>query len=446
MRVQGASVAGRTSSGNTTAEADPGEKPAILLVVEDRRLCDSLAALLRVVDYDVFNVYSGAEALVAASRMRFDAAVIDTELRDMDAVEVLMALREADPDLGALMVSCADTLQYAIESLKRGADAFVMKPSDPEDLLLKLGKVARLKRLQRDLRESEARYRGLFESIGDGAFQSDLEGNFTAINCAGAEILGFEGPEGVLCGGVKEWETYVSREEHEVMKMKVLRQGEVRSVFRRFRRRDGALGWLETTVRVRRDTGGAVAGFEGVFRNVTDRFRYQVMLEALHGLFADFVEADSVEEVGELTLEFLRGALDIDAGSFATVDDGVIRHIVGNTVDLDPFEAYLNGWSISLRAVSTGEPQVATDALMDLDRISDSIDRDSEICSLLVVPVKLGCEVIALIEAGSARPDAFTDEDIKLVEIVGEQVSSTLYRLVRSKLDVGPDVKLKDYM
>lgn len=434
------------SSGGMTPEADAGNRPTILLIIEDRRLCDSLAALLRVIEYDVVNVYSGIEALTLAGKRHFDASVIDMKLIDVDAVDVLKALREADPDVGTLMLSSKDALGDAIESVKMGADAFVMKPSDPDDLILKLGKVARLKRLQRELRESEARYRELSENIGDGAFQSDLEGNLTAMNRAGAKILGFDHPEELLFNGVKEREIFISRDEHESLRMKALREGEVRQALRRFRRRDGSLGWLKTTVRAMKDSEETVVGFEGVFRDVTDRFRYREILEVMHGLFADLGEADSVEEVGELTLEFLRGALDIDAGSFATVDDGVFRHIVGNISDVIPFEASLNGWCVSSRAMSTGEPQLATDALVDLDRISDSFDRDDKICSLLVVPVKLGVEVIALIEAGSARPDAFTDEDIKLIEIVGEQVSSTLYRLVRSKIDVGPDVRLKDYM
>ena len=443
---RGGSAVGHEASGERGPDADPGGRLAILMVVEDRRLCDSLAALLRVVEYKVVNVYSGAEALTEVKNGRFDAAVIDVKLPDVEGVEVLEALREADPHVGALMLSEADTLERAVESLRRGADSFLLMPSDPDDLLVRLGKVARLKRLQRGLEESEARYGELLKDIEVGAYQSDLEGNFTAMNPSGAEILGFEGPGDILDGRLKVWETYFSRDEHEALQKKVLREGEVRRALRRYRRRDGTLGWLETTIKARKGEGGAIIGFEGVFRDVTDRFWYREVLEALHGLFADLGEVKTVEEVGGLTLEFLRWALDIEAGGFATVNDGVVRHIERDTGDGELFEMPFDVRSVASRAVITGETQAVTDARENRDRASAPFDWGEEIWSVLVIPVKLGGEVIALIEAGSTRPEAFSDEDIKLVEIVGVQVASTLYRLVRSKLEAGRGVKLGDFM
>lgn len=432
--------------GDRGPDADPGGRLAILMVVEERRLCDSLAALLRVVDYKVVNVYSGADALTEIKNGRFDAAIIDVKLPDVEGVEVLEALRKADPHVGALMLFEQDTLERAVESLRRGADAFLLMPSDPDDLLVRLGKVARLKRLQRGLEEAEARYRELLKDIEVGAYQSDLDGNFTAMNPSGAEILGFEGPREILDGRLKVWETYFSRDEHEALQKKVLREGEVRRALRCYRRHDGTFGWLETTIKARKGEGGAIIGFEGVFRDVTDRFWYREVLEVLHGLFADLSEVKTVEEAGGLTLEFLRWAFDIEAGGFATLNDGIVRHIERGTKDGELLEMPLDIKNIVSRAVITGETQVFTETGVNRDRASAPFDLEEEIWSVLVVPVKLGGEVIALIEAGSTRPDTFSDEDIKLVEIMGEQVASTLYRLVRSKLEAGKGVKLEDFM
>ncbi len=443
---RGRSAVGYEASGGRGQEADPGGRLAILIVVEDRRLCDSLAALLRVVDYEVVNVYSGAEALTEVKNRRFDAAVIDVKLPDIEGIEIHEALREADPHVGTLMLSEEDTLEHAVESLRRGADSFLLMPSDPDDLLVRLGKVTRLKRLQRELKEAEARYRELLKDIEVGAYQSDLDGNFTTINPFGAEILGFEGPGDILDGRLKVWETHFSRDEHEALQKKVLREGEVRRVLRHYRRRDGTLGWLETTIKARKGEGGAIIGFEGVFKDVTDRFWYREMLEALHGLFADLSEVKTVEEAGGLSLEFLKGALDIEAGGFATVNDGVVRYIEWNTGEGELFEMPFDVRSVASRAMITGESQAVTDARESRDRASAPFDWGEEIWSILVIPVKLRGEVIALIEVGSTRPEAFSDEDIKLVEIIGEQVASALYRLVRSKLEAGRGVKLGDFM
>ena len=82
----------------------------------------------------------------------------------------------------------------------------------------------------------------------------------------------FDGPEEVVNGGLKVQDTYMSRDEMEALHMKVIEEGQVSRVLRRFRRRNGSLGWLETTIKTRRGAAAAVIGFEGIFRDVTDSF------------------------------------------------------------------------------------------------------------------------------------------------------------------------------
>ncbi len=248
------------------------------------------------------NVYSGAEALALLGEQDFDAVIIDVNLPDMEGVRLLERVKGKDGDAGTLMLSGKASFEHAVESLNHGADAFLLKPTDPDDLIVKLEKVTRLKRLERDLRASEERYRNLFENIGDGAFQMDLDGNYTGMNQAGAEILGYDDSLEVVEGGMRAWDTFTSREEYEALRMKVILEGEVRRTLRRFRRRCGNLGWLETTIRTRRDDQGNLVGLEGIFRDISDRIRYQEMLEALYCLWADLGEVETVEEAGDLTL------------------------------------------------------------------------------------------------------------------------------------------------
>lgn len=433
----------RADNTKRDGEIGYGGRLAILLVEDDRRLCDSLAALLRVVGYDVVKVYEGLEALAAAGTRSFDAAIIDIGLPDTDGVEVLSSLREADPEMGTLVLSGAETLGDAIESLDIGADAFALKPSDPEVLLSKVGKVARLGRLQRGLGGPEAGFGDLFENIGDGVFRSDLEGNYTFMNRAGAGILGFDGPEGLLYGRLKAWEVFSSREEYEALMMRVLDEGEARQVLSRFRRRDGYLGWLETTLKTRKGTDGAVIGFEGVFRDVTDRIRYQETLEALYGLCADLTEVEAVDEIGGLTIEFLSGTLGIDRGGFAVVDGDVITWM-GREGERELRELPPGGQHLVSRAVFTGEAQMIRDIQSDHDHFLENVGEGIQ--SVLVVPVKRDGEVVASIDMGSSKPNAFTEEDVKLVEFVGEHIASAMDRLVRVRFGIRPSTNLSDFL
>jgi CheY-like chemotaxis protein len=134
----------------------------VLLIDDDKPLNRTLAAILRSAGYKVVNVYTGAEALEAYGGAAFDAVIVDIRLTDADGIELLRKFREADPGLGTLMLSGAATLEDAVEALNQGADAFLLKPVEPAELLYRLGTVTGFKRLERELREAESKYDELF--------------------------------------------------------------------------------------------------------------------------------------------------------------------------------------------------------------------------------------------------------------------------------------------
>jgi PAS domain S-box-containing protein len=380
----------------------------------------------------VTNVYSGAEALALLGERDFDAVIIDVNLPDMEGVRLLERVKGKDGDAGTLMLSGKASFEHAVESLNHGADAFLLKPTDPDDLIVKLEKVTRLKRLERDLRASEERYRNLFENIGDGAFQMDLDGSYTGMNQAGAEILGYDGPVEVVEGGMRAWDTFTSREEYEALRMKVILEGEVRRTLRRFRRRCGSLGWLETTIRTRRDDQGNLVGLEGIFRDISDRIRYQ--------------EVETVEEAGDLTLEFLRAMLGIDRGMFSVIEGEVIKPVREGDEGQGYEEYPVKGQNIVSRAVRTGEAQLVPDATDGLDWSPASNTDGERIRSELAVPVKMVEGIVGVIHIARFKPAPFTGEDKKLVEIVAERVALALERIVRSKIGSRSGLSLKDFL
>ncbi len=412
--------------------AEPRGKLKVLIVDDDLSLCDSLAALLRVVEYDVVNVYTAEDALEAAWSEEFNAAILDVNLPDRGGLEVLEKLRE-NPEMAILMLSGSVTLEQAVEALNRGADAFVIKPAKPEVLLSNLTKAIRLKGLEKELKVSEARYRELFENIGDGVFQLDMEGNYTAINRAGAEIFGFSSPDDVLHGRLKFWDTHASRDASDEFLEQVMGEGEVVRVLRRFRALNGSLGWLETTVRTRLNERGKVTGFEGIFRDITDRIRYQEMLEALYCLWEDLGDVTTIEEIGSLTLKFVSVMLEIDEGGFNIIEGTVMRQACEGIGGVEPKERPLKGKSIAAEAARTGESVLKPNS------------KDGEE-SKLAVPVKVRDKVVAVIEIGRRAAGAFSEDDRKLVEIIAECVGSVIGRLISSKFGLKPDYNLRDYL
>jgi PAS domain S-box-containing protein len=340
----------------------------------------------------------------------------------------------------------AASLERAAESLDLGADAFIAIPANPDLLLSRLGRVARLKGLERRLGESEARYRELVEGIDEGVFRTDAEGRYLMINQAGAELLGYDRPRNVLECGLGVWGTLFSLEERETLRARVLREGRVRTALGRFRRSDGNLGWLETTIKAVQDAGGAIVGFEGFFREVSDRIGYLETLEALQGFWADLGEVDGLEEICGLAVEFLNGVIGFETASFTVVNVLLLNKLARQIWNNDPQNKVVKDRRAIVRAVRTGEIQIIPDTCEEMGYTQNPLADVDGATSVLAVPVKLGGEVVAVIEVSCARPGGFLDEERKLVEIVADHVASAIDRLVLTNFGPKPGVKLKDFI
>ena len=137
----------------------------VLLVDDDKPLNRSLAAILRSAGYLVTTAHNGNEAVEASRDTAFEAVILDIKLPDIDGIELLKNIKAVDPVIGTMMLSGAATLEDAVETLNQGADAFILKPVEPDDLLHKLGTLTGFKRLERELREARARYSELYDIV-----------------------------------------------------------------------------------------------------------------------------------------------------------------------------------------------------------------------------------------------------------------------------------------
>jgi diguanylate cyclase (GGDEF)-like protein/PAS domain S-box-containing protein len=119
------------------------------------------------------------------------------------------------------------------------------------------------------LRDSEAKFRGLFESVMEGVYRTTRDGRLLVVNPAFVQMLGYASAEELyqLSAHSLYWypndrETYVRRMESE---------GEVRNDEYVLRRRDGSMLVVVDNGRVVRDKQGRVIGFEGTIADITER-------------------------------------------------------------------------------------------------------------------------------------------------------------------------------
>ena len=182
------------------------EATAHILVVDDEpRLVSSLASLLRGCGYDVTEANGGKHACELIEIQRFDLALLDLRMPEVDGFAVMAYLENQQPECGSIVISGESSFTAVSRALRRGALDYIRKPFDPEELIATVkgvaGKQSLLKaheHIQVRLEKSEALHRYIVNSSPDIVFMLDADGRFCFINSKVESLLGYKPVE--LCG------------------------------------------------------------------------------------------------------------------------------------------------------------------------------------------------------------------------------------------------------
>lgn len=109
-------------------------KKHILVVDDDRSVLCSLAEILQLEGYEVETAKSGQEALEKSNTRSYDVTLLDIRLPDMEGTELLTKLNDNSSSMIKIMVTGYPNMQNASDSLRLGADAYLIKPVSPEKL------------------------------------------------------------------------------------------------------------------------------------------------------------------------------------------------------------------------------------------------------------------------------------------------------------------------
>ncbi len=111
---------------------------SILVVDDDRALREVLRRALQLGGYDVRLADSGASALSEVTAANPEALVLDIGLPDIDGLEVCRLLRREGNRVPVLMLTARDAVSDRIEGLDAGADDYLVKPFDIDELKARL--------------------------------------------------------------------------------------------------------------------------------------------------------------------------------------------------------------------------------------------------------------------------------------------------------------------
>ena len=115
-----------------------GNKKTILVVDDDKSILRTFTRILQKNGYEIDVAETGKEAMEKAQNSHFDLALVDIRLPDMDGTDLLAKLKKQLQHTVKIMITGFPSLETGVKALDEGADAYLVKPVKPQELLMLL--------------------------------------------------------------------------------------------------------------------------------------------------------------------------------------------------------------------------------------------------------------------------------------------------------------------
>ena len=129
-------------------------KRRVLIVEDDEVFLRPLTRALELGGFDVLTAGSGEEALDLLKREDVDLALTDQRLPGMDGVALVRRLKSEHPQVGVVVMTAYGTIGAAVEATRLGAEDYLIKPFEPDEILLVLRRALELGELRDQRRQS----------------------------------------------------------------------------------------------------------------------------------------------------------------------------------------------------------------------------------------------------------------------------------------------------
>jgi len=167
----------------------------ILLIDDDDGVCSSLSRILRSDGYDVDIAQSANQALQRSNWHQYFAVLLDQRLPDSTADELLPKLISLAPHAAVLVVTGYADLDSSLQAIRAGAADYLLKPVDPDELRIRLRRLADLKHAQDEVRKRDAQVQFMIEHLPAGAAYVDDATGAMLVNQAIQRITGYSAAE-----------------------------------------------------------------------------------------------------------------------------------------------------------------------------------------------------------------------------------------------------------
>ncbi|MBI2950365.1 MAG: PAS domain S-box protein, partial [Verrucomicrobia bacterium] len=262
-----------------------------ILLIEDvpkfARLLREMLQSAQGVKFDVDWVESLADGLERIRQAKADIVLLDLSLSDCKGLESFERVRALAPHLPIIVLSSLDDETLAVRAVHEGAQDYLVKGQiDRHVLVRSIRHAVERKKVEVALLQAEEKYRGIFENIVEGIFQTTADGRYLSANPALARIYGYESSEELTARLTDiQHQLYVDPNR----RAEFIRLMEEFDVVKDFEsqvyRHDGSIIWISENVRAVRDAKHELRYYEGTVEDITERRQAQERLRTSETLY-----------------------------------------------------------------------------------------------------------------------------------------------------------------
>jgi len=125
----------------------PHKKISIMVVDDEHSIREAFSDWLKQDGFEVETAADGLAALAKIKERHFDIMLVDVKMPRMDGITLLKQLKGNDPDIAVVMMTAHGAIQDAVEAMKLGANDYMLKPFELEELSLTIEKLVQMQTL-----------------------------------------------------------------------------------------------------------------------------------------------------------------------------------------------------------------------------------------------------------------------------------------------------------
>jgi len=289
------------------------DKKLNILIVDDNPLnLELLSDIIKNEGYVLITAFSGQEAIDTVQLIPIDLILLDVNMPEMNGYEVCKYFKAHDKfcEIPILFLSAMTHMNDRLEGFEVGGVDYITKPFYPAEVLARVkahlslrhaheqiqaknqqlqNEMDRRKNAEIELRESEEKYRSLFEKTNSAVFITGLNFICLDINEQAARLLGYSVDE--IIG--KSYDEFLEPGESKlaIERSKQLLAGDIVPAYERiFRRKDGSKLLTEIKVSLIRDKDNEPLYFYSVINDITEQKRLQDALKDSEQRYRNILE------------------------------------------------------------------------------------------------------------------------------------------------------------